>query len=99
MRISAVSMKIWFTQVAYSNMANATGGPVLGSPPGKVVFGFQKPRQTLKPSGELVQSVEFRTLGILPGKRSQDGQLSVIDGNRYEVSDFCLEPTSLILSR
>ena len=72
-------------QVAYSTKPGATGGPLLGSAPGKVVFGFQRPRQSLQPSGELVQSVEYKTLGLIPGKRSQDGRISVIDGNRYEV--------------
>jgi hypothetical protein len=35
--------------------------------------------------GELVNIVEFKTLGFLPGSTQQPGQLKIIDGQRYQV--------------
>ena len=35
--------------------------------------------------GELVNIVEFKTLGLLPGATQQPGDLKIIDGQRYQV--------------
>lgn len=52
---------------------------------GRFFAAGQQPRQTLlQDEGLLVNTVEFRTLGVLPGKVRQEGQLTVLDGNRYE---------------
>ena len=35
--------------------------------------------------GELVNIVEFKTLGFIPGATQQLGELRIIDGQRYQV--------------
>ncbi len=35
--------------------------------------------------GQLVNIVEFKTLGLLPGATQQPGDLKIIDGQRYQV--------------
>lgn len=72
-------------EVVFTSNPNATGGPLLTSAPGKIFFAGQKPRQSLLQEGLLVNTVEYKTLGILPGTVRQEGTLSIVNGNTYEV--------------
>ena len=70
-------------QIAYCSKPTAPGGP-FRSLPGRTLFPGQRLRQSVSP-GELVNIVEFKTLGFLPGATQQPGDLKIIDGQRYQV--------------
>ena len=72
-------------QVTFSTNPNAAGGPVLRSGPGQVLFSGQKLRQTLKQPGTLINTVKYKSLGLFPGQAVQTGEITILDGNRYQV--------------
>jgi hypothetical protein len=72
-------------QVLYCTNPNAPGGPLLRSGPGQALARDQKLRQTLVEPDTLINSVEFKSFGLLPGKAQQEAQLQILDGNRYKV--------------
>ena len=74
--------------MVFSSNPNATGGPVLRSAPGQLLLAGQQPRQRLQQPGTLINSVQFKTLGLIPGTATQQGTLAILDGNRYEVRVF-----------
>ena len=71
-------------EIAYCSNPTAPGGP-FRSAPGRALFGNQRIRQSLQKPGTLVNIVEFKTLGFLPGSSQQVGELQIIDGQRYRV--------------
>lgn len=77
---------IFSVKVTYSSKPQAAGGPILRSPPGKLVFANQQLRQTLSPPESLVNSVSFSGLGVFPGNAIQPAIIQPLTGTKYKVS-------------
>ncbi|KAK9831012.1 hypothetical protein WJX81_008474 [Elliptochloris bilobata] len=73
-------------EVLYCSNPNAPGGPVLRSPLGQLLAAGQELTQTLSADGSFRNQVNFRTLGLIPGSASQDGEWTALDGRRYQVA-------------
>jgi hypothetical protein len=72
-------------QVAYCSNPTAPGGP-FRSGPGRAVFWDQRLRQRLEKPNLLVNSVQFKGLGLIPGVTEQLGEVKILDGKQYQVS-------------
>eukprot|EP00884_Botryococcus_braunii_P014583 jgi/Botrbrau1/23125/Bobra.0243s0055.1 len=72
-------------EVVYCSNPNAPGGPVLRSAPGQALARDQKLIQILEQPDTLINRVEYKSFGLVPGANEQKFRLSVVDGNRYKV--------------
>ncbi|KAG2493381.1 hypothetical protein HYH03_008513 [Edaphochlamys debaryana] len=69
-------------QVLFSSKPSAVGGP-LRKGPGPAVFPGQEARQIISAPNKLVNVVEYKTLGFLPGSNRQFGTIEPISGDTF----------------
>lgn len=80
------SNQLWGTyEVLYCSKPAAVGGP-LKKGAGPILFPGQQARQILQEPNVLINEVEFKTLGFLPGFSRQYGQIKPISGDTFLVS-------------
>ncbi|KXZ56152.1 hypothetical protein GPECTOR_1g13 [Gonium pectorale] len=69
-------------QVLFASKATAVSGP-LRSGAGQAVFPGQKARQILEAPNKLINLVEYKTLGFLPGSSRQFGEIQPISPDTF----------------
>lgn len=70
--------------VLYASKPSAVGGP-LTKGAGPVLAPGQQARQILEAPGSLVNEVQFKTLGFLPGYSKQFGEIKPLSGDTFLV--------------
>ncbi|EFJ43883.1 hypothetical protein VOLCADRAFT_106656 [Volvox carteri f. nagariensis] len=70
-------------KVLFSSKASAVGGPPLRSGVGPAVFPAQDAKQILEAPNKLINSVEYKTLGFLPGFSRQYATFEPISADTY----------------
>jgi hypothetical protein len=71
-------------RVLFASKATAVGGP-LRSGAGPAVFAGQNPVQIIEAPNKLINKVEFKTLGFLPGYSRQFGEIEPISPDTFIV--------------
>ncbi|PRW59283.1 putative plastid-lipid-associated chloroplastic isoform A [Chlorella sorokiniana] len=71
-------------EVTYTSKPQAAGGPYR-SLPGRIVFPGQRPTQSIQPPNVLVNEVAYKTLGFLPGSVRQEGEITPINSDTFEL--------------
>lgn len=72
-------------EVTYASVPVAAGGPILRSPPGRLVFAEQQLRQILSPDDTLLNAVAFKAFGLFPGNASQDARLEKLSASSFKL--------------
>ncbi|PSC67954.1 putative plastid-lipid-associated chloroplastic [Micractinium conductrix] len=71
-------------EVLYASKPQSAGGP-FRSPLGQAVFPGQRARQLIQEPNVCINEVTFKTLGFIPGKVRQEGEIKAIDNNTFQI--------------